>query len=51
MWSGKTPHGLKEVMFDDYDEFVSAVEKGYKNVPSYLVIFKNTVIVLREPLP
>ncbi len=41
MWSGKTPHGLKEVMFDDYDEFISAVEKGYKNVPSYLIIYKK----------
>ena len=25
MWSGKTPYGLKEVMFDDYDEFVSQI--------------------------
>ena len=33
MWSRKTPYGLKEVMFDDYDEFLSVVEKGYKNVP------------------
>lgn len=41
MWSGKTPHGLKEVMFDDYEEFLSAVEKGYKNTPSYLVIYKK----------
>lgn len=41
MWSGKTAHGLKEITFDDYAEFLAAVERGYKNTPSYLVIYNK----------
>ena len=41
VWSKKTSYGLKPVTFDDYKEFLAAVEKGYDGEPSYLIIYKN----------
>ncbi|MBO7556043.1 MAG: Flp pilus assembly complex ATPase component TadA [Alphaproteobacteria bacterium] len=41
IWSGKSPHGLKEITFDDYPEFYSLVEKEFKSNPSYLVVYQK----------
>ena len=30
IWSRKTPYGLRPVVFDDYEEFLAEVEKGYE---------------------
>ena len=39
IWSGKSQYGLKEVTFEDYKEFYSAVEKNFTGNPSYLVVW------------
>lgn len=41
IWSRKTPYGLRPVVFDDYEEFLAEVEKGYEGEPSYLIIYKS----------
>ncbi len=41
MWSQQSQYGLKEATFDDYKEFYSAVEQGYKGNSSYLVVYKT----------
>lgn len=41
MWSQQSQYGLKEATFDDYEDFYATIEQGYKDNPSYLVIYKN----------
>lgn len=41
IWSRKTAFGLQPVTFDDYQEFLSEIEKGYQQEPSYLIIYKG----------
>ena len=41
IWSKRSAYGLVPVKFDDYNEFLQAVEKGYQGEPSYLVIYKK----------
>lgn len=41
IWSKRSAYGLTPVTFDDYDEFLKAVEKGYEGEPSYLIIYKK----------
>jgi len=41
IWSKRSAFGLTPVDFDDFKEFLSAVEKGYDGEPSYLLIYKD----------
>lgn len=41
IWSKRSAYGLVPVKFDDYNEFLQAIENAYQGEPSYLVIYKK----------
>lgn len=41
VWSKQTPFGLKPILFEDYAQFFSEVEKRYNGEPSYLIIYRG----------